>query len=57
MCLLICNPNKMGNIFYKIRRYFNPTFAEWLEDMQKGLDKELQKPEVIEQLKKVLQKG
>lgn len=35
----------MTNIFYKIRRYFNPTFGEWLEDMKSGLNKEMQKPE------------
>ncbi len=32
-------------IFYKIRRYFNPTFSEWMEDMQKGFEKEMQKSE------------
>jgi len=32
-------------IFYKLRRWINPTFGEWLEDMQKGFEKEMQKPE------------
>jgi hypothetical protein len=30
----------MKKIFHKIRRYFNPTFAEWLEDFDKDFSKE-----------------
>ncbi len=40
-------------IFSKIRRYFNPTFTEWLEDFDNGLKKELEKPEVIKQLNRM----
>ncbi len=40
-------------IFYKIKRYFNPTFGEWMEDMQKGFEKEMQKPEWKDKLNQV----
>jgi len=33
-------------ILQKIRRYFNPTFAEWLGDFNKDLKKELNDPKV-----------
>ena len=35
-------------IINKIRRYFNPTFSEWLEDMNKGLEKEMENPRMAE---------
>ena len=41
------------NIFKKIRRYFNPTFSEWLGDFNKGLNKELENPKVQQQLKSI----
>lgn len=28
--------------FHKIRRYFNPTFKEWLEDLENEYQKEMQ---------------
>ena len=37
-------------IINKIRRYFNPTFSEWLEDMQNGVEKEVQDPKLIKLL-------
>ena len=40
----------MIGIFKRIKKFFNPTFAEWLEDFNIGLKKELENPKVVEQL-------
>lgn len=41
----------MNNLFIKMRRYFNPTFAEWLEDFNKDYYKEMNNPRVQEKLR------
>ena len=41
-------------ILNRIRRYFNPTFAEWIEDFNRGLTKELENPQVQEKLRKII---
>jgi hypothetical protein len=37
----------------RIRRYFFPTFQEWLGDFNKGLNKELENPKVRELILKI----
>ncbi len=38
-------------MFKRIRRFINPTFSEWMEDFNKGLEREMGKPEVQKQIK------
>jgi len=38
------------NLINKIRRYFNPTFEEWIEDFNRDLNKELSNPRVMEKI-------
>lgn len=44
-----------ANLFQKIKRYFNPTFAEWLGDYKRDFNKEMQDPKVAKLLIEITQ--